>query len=81
VSKCKCKEYVNLRKLLSGNKSHARESSFFTGAIPNQVRYSQIIIYRFVSVPDQNPERSSREGILRGAMVAIGADGGRVVQE
>src|SRR6218665_2996039 len=36
---CTCN--VNLRKLLSANKSHVREISLFIGAIPNQVRNSQ----------------------------------------
>src|SRR6218665_2382896 len=48
---------VNLRKLLRVHKSHARKTSLFTGAIPNQVRNSQTS--RFVSVPGQNPGRSS----------------------
>jgi len=33
---------VNLRKLLSAHKSHVKDTSLFTGAIPNQVRHSQI---------------------------------------
>src|SRR6218665_714616 len=37
---------------------HVRETSLFTGAIPNQVRNSQT--YRFVSVPGKNPGSSSR---------------------
>jgi len=43
---------VNLRKLLSANKSNARETSLFTGStcIPNPVRNSKTS--RFVSVPD-----------------------------
>src|SRR6218665_2221298 len=49
---------VKLRKLLSALKSHVRETSLFTGAIPNQVRNSQTS--RFVSVPRQNPGRSIR---------------------
>src|SRR6218665_1909795 len=49
---------VNLRKLLRAHKSHVRETSLFTGAIPNPVRHSQTS--RFVSVPGQYPERSSR---------------------
>src|SRR6218665_1112957 len=49
---------VKLRKLLSVHKSHVRETSLFTGAIPNPVRNSQTS--RFVSVPDQYPRRSSR---------------------
>jgi len=49
---------VKLRKLLSANKSHVRETSLFTGAIPNPVRNSQTS--RFVSVPGQIPGRSSR---------------------
>src|SRR6218665_2535946 len=49
---------VKLRKLLSAHKSHVRETSLFTGAILNPVRNSQTS--RFVSVPGQNPERSSR---------------------
>src|SRR6218665_1040994 len=49
---------VELRKLLSANKSHVRETSLFTGAIPNPVRNSQTS--RFVSVPGQNLGRSSR---------------------
>ena len=32
---------VNLRKLFSAHKSHVRETSLFTGAIPNQARNSQ----------------------------------------
>src|SRR6218665_3561640 len=49
---------VKLRKLLSAHKSHVRETSLFTGAIPNTVHNSQTS--RFVSVPGQNPGRSSR---------------------
>ena len=49
---------VKLRKLLSAHKSHVREISLFTGAIPNPVRNSQTS--RFVLVPGQNPKRSSR---------------------
>src|SRR6218665_1648378 len=49
---------VNLRKLLSAHKSHVRETSLFTSAIPNPVRNSQTS--RFVSVPGHNPGRSSR---------------------
>src|SRR6218665_3038244 len=49
---------VKLRKLLSANKSHVRETSLFTGAIPNPVRNSQTS--RFVSAPGQNPGMSSR---------------------
>src|SRR6218665_1733149 len=49
---------VNLRKLISAHKSHVRETSLFAGAMPNQVRNSQAS--RVVSVPDQNPGRSSR---------------------
>src|SRR6218665_1685823 len=48
---------VKLRKLLSVHKSHVREISLSTGAIPNLVRNSQTS--RFVSVPGQNPGRSS----------------------
>src|SRR6218665_2197932 len=48
---------VKLRKLLSADKSHVRETSLFTGAIPNPVRNSNTS--RFVSVPGQNPGRSS----------------------
>ena len=40
---------VKLRKLLGAHKSHVRETSLFTGAIPNPVRNSQTP--RFVSVP------------------------------
>ena len=47
-----------LRKRLSAHKSHVRETSLFTGAIPNPVRNS--FSFRFVSVPGQNPGRSSR---------------------
>ena len=32
---------VNLLKLLSAHKSHARKTSLFTGAIPNPVRNSK----------------------------------------
>src|SRR6218665_2950483 len=49
---------VKLRKLLSAHKTYVRETSLFTGAIPNPVRISQTS--RFVSVPGQNPVRSSR---------------------
>src|SRR6218665_2361301 len=49
---------VKLRKLLSANKSHVKETSLFIGAMLNQVRNCQTS--RFVSVPGQNPERSSR---------------------
>src|SRR6218665_1737571 len=49
---------VILRKLLSAHKSHVRETSLFTGAIPNSVRNSQT--FRFASVPGQNLGRSSR---------------------
>src|SRR6218665_808763 len=38
-------------------KNNVRETSLFTGAIPSQVRNSQTS--RFVSVPGQNPGRSS----------------------
>src|SRR6218665_3334205 len=48
---------VKLRKLLSAHKSNVRETSLFTGAIPNPVRNSQT--YHFVSVPSQNPGRSN----------------------
>jgi len=40
------------------HKSHVRETSLFTGAIPNQVRNSQTS--RYVSAPGQYPGRSSR---------------------
>src|SRR6218665_2367105 len=53
---CQCN--VKLGKLLSTHKSHVRETSLLTGAIPNPVRNSQTS--RFVSVPGQNPGRSSR---------------------
>src|SRR6218665_4101780 len=53
---------VKLRKLLSAHKSHVTETSLFTGAIPNPVHNSQTS--RFVSVPGQNPERSSRGACL-----------------
>src|SRR6218665_3693680 len=43
---------------ISENKSHLRETSLFTGAIPNPVGNSQTA--RFVSVPGQNPGRSCR---------------------
>src|SRR6218665_1990962 len=49
---------VKLRKVLNAHKSHVRETSLFTGAIPNPVRNSQTS--RFVSVPGENPARSSR---------------------
>src|SRR6218665_651575 len=42
----------------STDTSHVRGTSLFTGAIPNPVRNSQTS--RFVSVPGQSPERSSR---------------------
>jgi len=51
-------------------------TSLFTGAIANQLRNSQTS--RLVSVPSQNPERSSR-GRQRGATVSIDGDGERVV--
>jgi len=50
---------VNLRKLFNAHKNHVRETSLFTGAIPNQVRNSQTS--RFFSVPCQSRGRSSRE--------------------
>src|SRR6218665_491143 len=49
---------VKFRKLLSAHKSNIRETSLFTGIISNPVRNSQTS--RFVSVPGQNPGRSSR---------------------
>src|SRR6218665_1410100 len=49
---------VKLQKLLSAHKSHVRETSLFTGAIPSPVRNSQTSC--FVSAPGQNPGRSSR---------------------
>ena len=49
---------VNLWKLLSAHKSHVRETSLFTGTIPNQVCNSKAS--RFVLVPGQKMERSSR---------------------
>src|SRR6218665_2337937 len=58
ASNVKCKCNVKLRKFLSAYKSHVRRASLFTGAIPNPVRNCQTS--RFVSVPGQNPERSSR---------------------
>src|SRR6218665_3558495 len=56
-SECNVTCNVTLRKFLSAHKSHVRETSLFTGAIPNPVHNSQTS--RFVSVPGQNPERSS----------------------
>src|SRR6218665_581017 len=53
---CKCN--VKLRKLHSAHKSHVRETSFLTVVISIPVRNSQTS--RFVSVPGQNPGRSSR---------------------
>src|SRR6218665_4179236 len=50
---------VNIRKLLSAHKSYVRETSLFTGAIPNPIRNSQTSL--FVSVPGQYPGRSSGE--------------------
>src|SRR6218665_133633 len=70
---------VNLRKLLSAHKSHVRETSLFTGAIPKSVRNSQTS--RFVSVPGQNPGKVKPKK-QRGARVAACDDDGRVmVQE
>src|SRR6218665_2786729 len=71
---------VKLRKLLSANNSHGRETSLLTGAIPNPVRNNQTS--HFVSVPENNPGRSNRGDRQRGATAAVGDDGGRaVVQE
>src|SRR6218665_3216 len=56
ITTMKCN--VKLRKLLSTHKSHVSETSLFTGAIPYPIRNSQTS--HFVSVPGQNPERSSR---------------------
>ena len=68
---------VKLRKLLSAHKSHVRETSLFTGAIPNPVRNSQTS--RFVARSKSGKVKPGRQ---RGATVAVGDDGGRVmVQE
>src|SRR6218665_2958910 len=41
---------VILRKLLSAHKSHVRETSLFTGAIPNPVRNSQTSLFVWCQV-------------------------------
>src|SRR6218665_1015412 len=71
---------VNLRKLLSAHKSHVRETSLFTGAIPNQVRNNQTS--RFISLPGQNPGRSSRgaEKMTANEGLAISIDNKTVPQ-
>src|SRR6218665_1983912 len=69
---------VKLQKLLSAHKSHVRDTSLFTGAIPNPVRNSQTS--RFVSRSKAGKVKPRRQ---HGATVAVGDDGGRVavVQE
>src|SRR6218665_54594 len=67
---CTCN--VNLRKLLSANKSHVREISLFTGAIPNQVRNSQTSRFVVGSKPEKVKPRRQR-----GATVITGDGGGR----
>src|SRR6218665_3987478 len=67
-----------LVKLLSAHKSQLRETSLFTVAILNQFRNSQTS--RFVSVPAARTKSGKvKPRRQRGATVAIGDDGGRVV--
>src|SRR6218665_1326471 len=63
-----------LRKLLSTHKSHVRETSLFTGAISNPVCNSQTS--RFGARSKSGKVKPGRQ---RGATVAVGDDGGRVV--
>src|SRR6218665_1032313 len=62
---CTCN--VNIRKLLSANKSHVREISLFIGTIPNQVRNSQTS--RFVVGSKSGKVKPRRQ---RGATVVTG---------
>src|SRR6218665_472184 len=70
---CTCN--INLRKLPSANKSHVREISLFTGAIPNQVCNSQTSCFVVGSKPGKVKPRRQR-----GATVVTGGGGGRVVR-
>src|SRR6218665_3963411 len=72
---------VNFRKLFSAQKIHVRETSLFTGPIPNPVRNSQTS--RFVSVPSQNPERSRRGDSAQSALefCPIHCPNGRLEQD
>src|SRR6218665_3011525 len=71
---CTCN--VNLRKLLSANKSHVREISLFISAIPNQVRNSQTSRFVVGSKPGKVKPRRQR-----GATVVTGGGGGHVVAQ
>src|SRR6218665_958631 len=71
---CTCN--VNLRKLLSANKSHVREISLFIGAILNQVRNSQTSRFVVASKPGKVKPRRQR-----GATVVTGGCGGHVVAQ
>src|SRR6218665_2374830 len=71
---CTCN--VNLRKLLSANKSHVREISLFIGAIPNQVRNSQTSRFVVGSKPGKVKPRRQR-----GATVVTGGGDGHVVAQ
>ena len=69
---------VNLRKLLSAYKSHVRETSLFTGTIPDQVRnYSQAFRFGARSKSEKVKLREPRGATA----VAIGDDSGRVVAQ
>src|SRR6218665_561069 len=74
IVQCTCN--VNLRNLLSANKSHVRETSLFTCAIPNQVRNSQTSRFVVGSKPRKVKPRRQR-----GATVVTGGGGGRVVAQ
>jgi len=71
---------IHLRKLISAQKSHIRETILFAGSILNQICNSQTS--RFVSVPGQNPGRSNRGdsmGLrLRGMMITVSSHGGEI---
>jgi len=71
---CTCN--VNLLKLLSANKSHVRETSLFTGAIPNQVPNSQTSHFVVGSKPGKVKLRRQN-----GATVVTAGGGGRVVAQ
>src|SRR6218665_2843659 len=65
---CTCN--VNLRKLLSANKSQVREMSLFIGSMPNQVRNSQTSRFVVGSKPGKVKPRRQR-----GATVVTGGGG------
>ena len=65
---------VNLRKLINAHKSHVRETSLLTGAIPNQVRNSQT--FRLGARSKSGKVQPRRQ---RGTTVGIDDDGRRVV--